>query len=406
MYAALQGLGRVISGFSESRPSSLSSCGDGKSWSTDDYIRAHKAVKESNNYNFEGCRIPIPTAIKYDWMEAALGNQVSSKEKKILSLIKYGMPINCKREFGVKRIQKNHYSAICHENAIIDYINKNIENQALLGPFKEAPIPDICFSPLMTVPKEEDKRRIIVDFSFPPGKAVNDGIPKEKYLDLEVEFSLPSVQSMVSRVNELGPGCLLYKKDLQGAFPQFSIDPGDYSVTVIFWQDQIYLDTRLAMGLRCSAYCCQSVTEIVAKIVNKKSHALVYFDDFGGAELADRAMDSFNYLGTVLKQCGLVEAPEKAVAPSTKMNWLGVCFDTVEWSMALKHSNFQELLNLLPKLIKYKRVKKLLLQKGNYAARQYVRLGNTTSSAFAFRGPDPVYLPHRTKTKTPWRRRR
>ena len=64
----------------------------------------------------------------------------------------------------------------------------------------------------MSVPKEETKRRIIVDFFFPPGKSVNDGIPKDAYLDFEVEFCLPSVKSMIDCVNDLGPGFLLYKR--------------------------------------------------------------------------------------------------------------------------------------------------------------------------------------------------
>ena len=74
-------------------------------------------------------------------------------------------------------------------------------------------------------------------------------------------------------------------------------------------------------------------------------------------------MDSFNYLGSVLEQCGLEEAQEKAVPPSTRMDWLGVSFDTEEWSMALKPSKLHELLSWLPKLLKHKRVKRLLLQK-------------------------------------------
>ncbi len=129
----------------------------------------------------------------------------------------------------------------------------------MLGPFKYSPIPDLCFSPLMTVPKDTSKRRVIVDFSFPPGKAINDGIPKSTYLEFEAEFSLPSVKSMVDRINSLGKGCFLFKRDLLGAFRQFAIDPGDYVFTGLSWGEEIYIDTRLAMGLRSSAFCCQSV---------------------------------------------------------------------------------------------------------------------------------------------------
>ena len=343
--------------------SSLSNSSWGVNWTTKDYVEAHKAVKASGKFNYEGLRIPIPTAIRFDRIKEELGSEVSPKEERVLSLLEYGMPIGCKPNFGVKNRQKNHFSAVGFKDAIGEYLSKNVDSQAMLGPFKVAPIPNVCFSPLMSVPKDVGKRRIIVDFSFPAGKSINDGISKSVYLEFEIEFCLPSVQSMVCRLNDLGPGCLLYKRDLAGAFRQFSSDPGDYNFTAVFWDGSIYLDTRLAMGLRSAAYCCQSVTELIAKIVSKKAFVFVYLDDFGGAEKADRALSSFNHLGWMLKHCGLVEAPEKAVAPTTKMDWLGVTFDTVEWSMALKASKLEELLTWLPKLLKYKRVKRLLLQK-------------------------------------------
>ena len=250
-----------------------------------------------------------------------------------------------------------------HLKAMDEYMLKNTDSQAMLGPFQVSPIPDLCFSPMMSVPKEDSKRRVVVDFSFPPGRAINDGISKSTYLEEEISFSLPSVLSMVERVNELGPGCLLYKRDLKSAFRQFGIDPGDYCFTGVSWRNKVYVDTRLAMGLRSSAYCCQAVTGLVAKIISREAHILVYLDDFGGAEQASKAASSFNHLGHMLHQFGLEEAPDKAVAPATKMDWLGVCFDTVEWTMSLKPGKLQELLDLLPKLLIRKRVSKSLLQK-------------------------------------------
>ena len=235
--------------------------------------------------------------------------------------------------------------------------------QAILGPFTDSPIPELRYSPLMSVPKDVTKRRVIVDFSFPAGRSINDGIPKATYLEHEVEFSLPSVQSMVGRINFLGKGCLMYKKDLMHAFRQFSIDPGDYGFTGMSWKDMIFLDTRLAMGLRSSAYCCQSVTGLVAKIASEKAHVMVYLDDFGGAELPGKAYASFLHLGRLLQHFGLEEATEKAVAPTTCMDWLGIRFDTIEWTMALKPNKLQELLVSLPKILLSKRVKKVLLQK-------------------------------------------
>ena len=163
----------------------------------------------------------------------------------------------------------------------------------------------------MSVPKEVVKRRVIVDFSFPPGSSINDGIPQSTYLDFIIDFNLPSVQSMLTRVNILGRGCLLFKRDLKGAFRQFGLDPGDYCFTGLEWDGDIFIDTRLAMGLRSSAYCCQAITEMVAKVVSRDAHTLVYLDDFGGAELEGKATQSFNHLGDMLEFFGLEEAPDK-----------------------------------------------------------------------------------------------
>ena len=334
-----------------------------KRWSTRDYLAAHTKIVSSGIYNFQGCKIPIPTAIRYDRIQEALGEGVTHKEQKVLKLLKFGMPLNCKPGYGIGKPQKNHFSVVGFKDAINSYINKNIQSQAMLGPFEQSPITGLCFSPIMSVPKEETERRVIVDFSFPPGSSINDGIAQSTYLDCETDFNLPSIHSMVSRLNTLGRGCLLYKRDLKGAFRQFSIDPGDFKLTGINWQGKVFIDTRLAMGLRSAAFCCQAVTEMVAKVVGKKGHMLVYLDDFGGADIGDKAYATFTHLGKVLKHFGLEEATEKAVAPTTKMDWLGISFDSAEWTMALRPGKLEELLIWLPKLLTQKRVKKVLLQK-------------------------------------------
>ena len=94
------------------------------SWNTEDFIKAHFAVKESGRFNFEVCKIPIPTKIRHDRMEAALGSSATPKEKQVLLLLKYGMPINCKPSFGVQKMQKNHFSAVSHKQAVEEFLRK------------------------------------------------------------------------------------------------------------------------------------------------------------------------------------------------------------------------------------------------------------------------------------------
>ena len=54
--------------------------------------------------------------------QAALGEDVSLKDLRVLELVKYGMPINCDQSFGVKKQQKNHFSATAHKSAINEYL--------------------------------------------------------------------------------------------------------------------------------------------------------------------------------------------------------------------------------------------------------------------------------------------
>ena len=76
------------------------------------------------------------------------------------------------------------------------------------------PIPEDCglnlvISPIATVPKPPDKRRVIVDSSFPPGHGVNDAIPKNLYRGNYVKVKLPTVEDIVSgirRVKKQYPG--------------------------------------------------------------------------------------------------------------------------------------------------------------------------------------------------------
>ena len=117
------------------------------SWSAKDYIAAHRAVRASGKHNFEACRIPIPTHIRYDRIREALGSEITPREHQVLELLKFGMPIDCQGRFGVRSVQKNHHSAIKFKNAIDVYLSDNCLSKAILGPFEESPIPDLSFSP-------------------------------------------------------------------------------------------------------------------------------------------------------------------------------------------------------------------------------------------------------------------
>ena len=77
-------------------------------------------------------------------------------------------------------------------------------------------------TPLNTVPKQDSaERRVIVDLSWPCGTSVNDGIPSGSFPGEPISLSYPTVDSIVDAVISLGPGCLLYKRDLKKRIVSF-----------------------------------------------------------------------------------------------------------------------------------------------------------------------------------------
>ena len=59
---------------------------------------------------------------------------------------------------------------------------------------------------------------------------------------------------IADRVALLGRGCLLFKRDLKRAYRQFPIDPFDYPLLRYWWNDALYFDVVLPMGLKTAAW--------------------------------------------------------------------------------------------------------------------------------------------------------
>ncbi len=75
------------------------------------------------------------------------------------------------------------------------------------------------------------------------------------------------------------------------------------------------------MGLRSAAYICQCLTNAVCYVFGQDGWSAVnYLDDFGGAEVWEKAEQAFQALGNVLLACGLEKSVTKAWASATWMD--------------------------------------------------------------------------------------
>ena len=86
----------------------------------------------------------------------------------------------------------------------------------------------------MTVAKKgSDKRRIIIDLSFPIGHSVNDGVLKNYFQVSPCSFKLPTVTDLADIIADLGLGAWLWKADLERPYRQLQSDPLNYPLNSI-----------------------------------------------------------------------------------------------------------------------------------------------------------------------------
>ena len=220
-------------------------------------VTANSKVKKSGQPNFKGCRIPVPSLFKFDYLERELADY---HDPEILLLLRYGCPINFE---GVPETLshacQNHKGAIEFPEQVDAFLCRKLAAGSVMGPFTTSPFDtETIVSPLNTVPKKDSaERRVIVDLSFPkhsPDRSINGGIKKDAYLGDPIQLRYPSVDNLVNLVREKGPVCFLFKCDLSRAYRQLPVDPGDLNYLGYKWRGELFIDVTLTMGLRSVAY--------------------------------------------------------------------------------------------------------------------------------------------------------
>ena len=143
---------------------------------------------------------------------------------------------------------KNHSSATQYPEAIDAYIEKELQEKALLGPFSHTPHGSYHCSLLLTRPKGEGKRRVIVDLSYGQHEAVN-GVPdRDSYEGIPFTLQLPTLDHLLSQIVTMKNPYLI-KADIAHAFRNVPIDPHDVIKCGISHNEQFYIAKNLVFGV-------------------------------------------------------------------------------------------------------------------------------------------------------------
>jgi hypothetical protein len=309
-------------------------------------IDVHRIVTKSGVPNFMGCRIPVYSNFNIPrWRYRLMGYP----DTQLIDFLEYGWPIGYNSMNWPVASFKNHKGASDFPNEMHKYLEKEVSLGATLGPFKHNPLcTPLCVSPLNSVPKGKDDRRIISDLSFPENMSVNSGIPKDTYLGTTVSLSLPTVDKIAKMIRQKGRNCHIYKQDLSRAYRQIPVDPRDITFLGSALAKHLFIDRVSVMGLRTGALTCQRTTSGVVHVMEKENYDCTnYQDDFIGVETPALSELAFPFLGQLLRELGLIEKESKAVSPRVIAEALGILFNTNDFTMSITPERLLEITRLL-----------------------------------------------------------
>ena len=282
---------------------------------THDTVHASNLIYESKLPNYLGLQIPVMQFWNLDVFEELLGEY---SDRAIIQFLKFGWPINHDGRQYSNGVCDNWKGANMHTSQVNEYLKTELHYKSVIGPFKANPfVQDIGISPLNTRDKKDStEKRIILDLSFPEGSAVNDGIDITIYLGVKVDWDLPTVDTLANIMVTKGVGSLLFKRDLKCYYRQIFVDPGDIPKLGYQFDNFLYFDATLLMGMTSSCYVAQRVSNAISFLMEKSGYSCVnYINDLGGEDSLDKASQAFEYLGDLLHKISILESAAKATPP-------------------------------------------------------------------------------------------
>lgn len=312
----------------------------------------YKQVAQTNQSNMDSARVPVPSNLDINtWHKIKTGHD---HDTFVLDGVTFGFPLEyLGRHLPTLHATQNHFSARQFPQAIEKYITKELQEEALAGPFSTSPFTPFHVSPLMTRPKSaSDERRIIVDLSFPEG-GVNQWVVKGLSRGELVSHNLPTIANAIEVITLQGiDNTWLSTIDISRAYRNFRTCPKDWPLLGIMYSNNYYLDTALPFGARMSSYYMQRVAEFISRALKAKGiKSLMYLDDL--LIISTSLMQATHHhdeATRLITSLGLPVAPHKVTPPTKSLVWLGISFDMIERSISIPTSKLQEISKFLDEM--------------------------------------------------------
>ena len=322
----------------------------------------YEKVLKGGRPNYRVARVQVSSLPISIWQNKLQGYE----DQQLISFLKFGWPVGFEGLDPPDLFQQNHGSACRHPEHIANYVSTELSYGALGGPFKHPPFAWLCRNPMLTREKRETGLyRVILDLSFPWGDSVNFHIDKHLLEGAPYKLHLPTPLDLAHLLVRHGRGSYMFKLDLQRAYRQLPTDPWDWPLLGIEWDDHTYFES-IPFGVRHGAMACQRVTEAVVHVEKQEgdTDACGYVDDSAAVAPPELQLATFQYkhFHETVSQLGLSAALAKCVAPCTRLSWVGVTFDSVEFVMFIDAQKIDETLDMCRLVLELPSIRKRHLQ--------------------------------------------
>lgn len=158
------------------------------------FAQLYSLVRGYNLPNFLGAKRTVVSGLNLCQWEHELSQYY---DRELCYFLRFGWPVGYHLPTPPASVSSNHHSANQHGEHIDHFIEVELQHQAIVGSFRKDPFtPWTRLSPLMTRPKKgSNNRRVLVDFSFPTGEAVNDGINITSIYGRHFSMILPAARA-------------------------------------------------------------------------------------------------------------------------------------------------------------------------------------------------------------------
>ena len=294
--------------------------------SVDMLLKTASIIRDTGQPNYKVARIPIESGLNVAAWEKYLENY---SDKRIIQYIKFGFPLSLIDPHGLNNTKvTNHFSDCQYPQQVQAYIDKEIKLGALLGPVDSIVDSHFHCSPLLTRPKDTDKRRVILNLSHPDGNSVNSHVDANQFDGSPFILKFPRVDDIAEDIIKCTEDTLLFKVDIAHAFRNLRVDPADSLKFGIAWRGAFYVDVGIAFGLTHGSASFQLLSDAVAYIMSKEGVTLrCYIDDYIAVVPKHKANHAFQRLCEVLNELGLPINRDKLTPPTKCLTCLGIDFD-------------------------------------------------------------------------------